>query len=168
MVYRLRGQFIGVLNDYDLSSLKRDGPSGLERTGTVPFMAIGLLSPVAIAGNAEHVYAHDAESFIWVLIWVCLRYENGKLLSKNRPLEEWLKCDAIQCRKEKNNFVAVGLHDHHPSQSHKVSWDLVSNCLERIHSIYPPKSYRKLEDQPAFEFLLEGPMLEHDASLAAT
>ncbi|KAG1767569.1 hypothetical protein EDD22DRAFT_296377 [Suillus occidentalis] len=142
-------------------------PSGLERTGTVPFMAIDLLSPVAIAGNVEHVYAHDAESFIWVLAWVCLRYENGQLLSKNRPLEEWLKCDAAQCRKEKNNFVAVGLQDHHPSQSHKVSWDLVSNCLERIHSIYPPKSYRKLEDQLAFEFLLEGPMLEHEASLAA-
>ncbi|KAG2079136.1 hypothetical protein BDR04DRAFT_961306, partial [Suillus decipiens] len=59
MVYRLRGKFIGVLNDYDLSSFKRDGPSGLERTGTIPFMAIDLLTPEAIAGEVEHLYAHD-------------------------------------------------------------------------------------------------------------
>jgi hypothetical protein len=168
MVYRLCGRFIGVLNDYDLSSLKRDGPSGLERTGTVPFMAANLLTRQAIAGKVEHVYAHDAESFIWALTWICLRYENGKLLSKNRPLEEWLKVDALVCAEKKAHFWSMGIQDHHPSQSHKVSWDLVSNCLERIHSIYPPKKYRKLEDQPAFEFLLEGPMLEHEASLAAT
>ncbi|KAG2062874.1 hypothetical protein BDR04DRAFT_946288, partial [Suillus decipiens] len=70
MVYRLRGQYLGVLNDYDLSSFKRDGPRGLERTGTVPFMAANLLTPAAIAGKVEHVYAHDAESLIWVLTWV--------------------------------------------------------------------------------------------------
>ncbi|KAG1805109.1 uncharacterized protein HD556DRAFT_1283541, partial [Suillus plorans] len=70
MVYRLRGQFIGVLNDYDLSSFKRDGPRGLERTGTVPFMAADLLTPDGVAGKVEHVYAHDAESLIWVLTWV--------------------------------------------------------------------------------------------------
>ncbi|KAG2351922.1 hypothetical protein BDR07DRAFT_975287 [Suillus spraguei] len=34
MVYWWNGQWIGVLNDYDLSSIERDGPSGKERTGT--------------------------------------------------------------------------------------------------------------------------------------
>src|ERR1700710_475849 len=33
------GLIIGVLNDYDLSSV-RDTPTGTERTGTVPFMAM--------------------------------------------------------------------------------------------------------------------------------
>ncbi|KAG2052904.1 hypothetical protein BDR06DRAFT_914512, partial [Suillus hirtellus] len=77
MVYRLRGQYIGVLNDYDLSSFNRDGPRGLERTGTVPFMAADLLTPDGVAGKVEHLYAHDAESLIWVLTWVCLRYKEG-------------------------------------------------------------------------------------------
>ncbi|KAG1741268.1 hypothetical protein EDB19DRAFT_1705072 [Suillus lakei] len=64
MVYKTSdGRFIGVLNDFDFSST-RDGPSGNERTGTVPFMALNLLTKEAIQGEMEHVYQHDAESFI--------------------------------------------------------------------------------------------------------
>ncbi|KAG2102497.1 uncharacterized protein F5147DRAFT_528339, partial [Suillus discolor] len=69
--YRTHGQFTGVLNDYDLSLFQRDSPNSLERTGTVPFMALDLLIPEFMAGKVEHVYAHDAESFIWVLTWTC-------------------------------------------------------------------------------------------------
>jgi hypothetical protein len=164
MGYRLRGRFIGVLNDYDLSSFKRDGPSSLERTGTVPFMAVSLLTSEAMAGKVEHVYAHDAESFIWVLTWVCLRYEDGKLLSKNRPLEEWLKVDALRCAEQKAHFLLMGLSTRRPSESHKASWDLVKKCLLVIHSLYPPSGYCELADQLAFELLLQGPMLEHDVA----
>ncbi|KAG2052932.1 hypothetical protein BDR06DRAFT_491012 [Suillus hirtellus] len=163
MVYRLRGQFIGVLNDYDLSSFKRDGPRGLERTGTVPFMAVELLSPDAMAGKVEHMYAHDAESLIWVLTWVCLRYEGGHLLSKNRPLEEWLKVDARTCGNEKAGFVLTGIRSVRPSGPHAESWDLVQKCFDGIHSIYLPSGYCKLSDESAFQLLLEGPMLEHES-----
>ncbi|KAG1865725.1 hypothetical protein C8R48DRAFT_761571 [Suillus tomentosus] len=162
MVYRLRGQYIGVLNDYDLSSFKRDGPRGFERTGTVPFMAKNLLTPDAMAGKVEHVYAHDAESLIWVLTWVCLRYEGGNL-SKNRPLEEWLKSDAPMCADKKGGFLTGGIRNVRPSGSHKKSWDLVERCFEGIYSLYLPSGYRKLTDESAFQLLLEGPMLEHDS-----
>ncbi|KAG2142352.1 hypothetical protein DEU56DRAFT_720492, partial [Suillus clintonianus] len=68
MVYWLNGKWVAVLNDYDLSSILRDhGPRGNERTGTVPFMAINLLRPNA---RVTHLYQHNAESFIWVLVWV--------------------------------------------------------------------------------------------------
>ncbi|KAG1805107.1 uncharacterized protein HD556DRAFT_1437270 [Suillus plorans] len=163
MVYRLRGQFIGVLNDYDLSSFKRDGPRGLERTGTVPFMAADLLTPDGVAGKVEHVYAHDAESLIWVLTWVCLRYEGGNLLSKNRPLEEWLKVDASMCADKKAGFWSIQIRNVCPSTSHAESWDLVNKCFDGIHSIYLPSGYRKLTDESAFQLLLEGPMLEHES-----
>ncbi|KAG2028979.1 hypothetical protein BDR03DRAFT_816759, partial [Suillus americanus] len=96
MGYRFDGRFMSVLNDFDLSSiiqlmssLKHDRPRGFERTGTVPFMSLDLLTPEAIAGEVEHVYRHDVESFIWVLTWICLRYEGGNLLRKDRPLDEW-------------------------------------------------------------------------------
>ncbi|KAG1793252.1 uncharacterized protein HD556DRAFT_513768 [Suillus plorans] len=161
MVYRLRGQFMAVLNDYDLSSFKRDGPRGLERTGTVPFMAVDLLSPDAMAGKVEHVYAHDAESLIWVLTWVCLRYEEGKLLSKNRPLEDWLKVDACTCAEKKGNFGFTGIRSVRPSTSHADSWDLVRRCFSAVQSLYTAFEYRKLTDESAFQLLLEGPMLEH-------
>ncbi|KAG1772959.1 hypothetical protein EV702DRAFT_1131986 [Suillus placidus] len=161
MGYLSCGQFIGVLNDYDLSSFQRDSPSSLERTGTVPFMAVDLLTPEAIAGKVEHVYAHDAESFIWVLTWVCLRYEGGKLLSKNGPLDEWLKLDAIQCRNTKNDFISSVLPTMGPSGSHAVSWKVVQRCFMGIHSLYTPLGYRKLGDQSAFELLLEDPIQGH-------
>jgi len=42
-------------------------------------MALELLTAEAIQGEIEHVYQHDAESFIWVLTWVSLRYDGGNL-----------------------------------------------------------------------------------------
>ncbi|KAG2036602.1 hypothetical protein BDR03DRAFT_959480 [Suillus americanus] len=36
MGYRLGGRIISVLNDFDLSLTKRDGPRGFKRTGTIP------------------------------------------------------------------------------------------------------------------------------------
>jgi len=88
MVYKnANGEWTEVLNDYDLSSAGQDGPSDNERTGTAPFMAIDLLREQALEGTVENLYRHDAESLIWVLAWVCLRYEDGKL-RRNRPLDE--------------------------------------------------------------------------------
>ncbi|KAG2052907.1 hypothetical protein BDR06DRAFT_1021720 [Suillus hirtellus] len=163
MWYRLHGQFTAVLNDYDLSSFNRDGPRGLERTGTVPFMAVDILSPDAMAGKVEHVYAYDAESLIWVLTWVCLRYEEGKLLSKNRPLEDWLKVDACTCADKKGSFGFTGIRSVRPSISHAESWDLVKRCFSAVQSLYTAFEYRRLTDESAFQLLLEGPMLEHDS-----
>jgi len=57
-----KGEVDGVLNDYDLSSMK-DILTSRERTGTVPFMALDL-EDGAIEGKVEHLYQHDAESCI--------------------------------------------------------------------------------------------------------
>jgi hypothetical protein len=89
-------QVIGVLNDFDLSSMK-DSPTGRERTGTVPFMAFDLLLDKAMEGKVEHLYQHDAESFIWVLTWITLQYNDGKLQG-NGPLNGWLKENSTTCR----------------------------------------------------------------------
>ncbi|KAG1869234.1 hypothetical protein C8R48DRAFT_700775 [Suillus tomentosus] len=141
MVYRLRGRFMSVLNDFDLSSIKRSLssiqhiPRGFERTGTVPFMALDLLTPEAIAGEVEHMYRHDAESFIWVLTWVCLRYEEGKLLSKGRPLDEWLTVDALGCAEKKSQFMfkGIGSKNLRTPISHSVSWKVAKKCLKMVY-----------------------------------
>ncbi|KAG1866148.1 hypothetical protein F4604DRAFT_1508456, partial [Suillus subluteus] len=65
------GRVIGVLNDHDLSSIQNDCPRGNERIGTIPFMPIDLLTPSALESKVEHVYRYDAESFVWVFVWVC-------------------------------------------------------------------------------------------------
>ncbi|KAG2136114.1 uncharacterized protein EDB93DRAFT_1169954 [Suillus bovinus] len=162
-VYRTRGRFVGVLNDYDLSWRKKDSPSGVKRTGAVPFMAIDLLVPEDTMGKVKRAYAHDVESFIWVLVWICLRYEDGKPLSKNRPLEEWLKLDAIECKNKKTYFWLVGFIYSRPSGSHEASWDLVKRCSAEAYSIYTPFGYRKLADHLAFNLLLEGPMQDGES-----
>ncbi|KAG2339602.1 hypothetical protein BDR05DRAFT_967788 [Suillus weaverae] len=150
MVYKTSdGRYIGVLNDFDLSST-RDSPSGQERTGTVPFMALDLLTKEGIEGKVKHLYQHDAESFIWVLTWICLRYREGQLLRQGRPLDEWLKVDAIQCRKEKNDFLMSGRRKIKPSPSHKHNWRVARSCLRPVGLFY-------LDDPETDDSEAEGP-----------
>jgi hypothetical protein len=136
MVYKtLSGRWIGVLNDFDLS-LTQDSPSGQERTGTVPFMAIEILSKDAIEGKVKHLYRHDAESLLWVLTCISLRYKEGRLLRKGRPLDEWLKLDAIECHDKKTGFLTTHRHKMKPSRSRKRSWKVVRLSLKRVGMFY--------------------------------
>lgn len=41
-----------------------------ERTGTYPFIAIDILQGAATGLGATHLYRHDLESFLYVLLWV--------------------------------------------------------------------------------------------------
>ena len=148
------GQWAGVFNDYDLSSTPDDGPSGNERTGTVPFMALALLTPQAIEEKVEHLYQHDAESLIWVLTWVCLRYEDGKVRS-DRPLDAWLKADAIGCKKAKKDFLGGGCQDAQPSPSHETNWEVVLSCLTHVSAMYLPRRVAALEDEYIFNTWLK-------------
>ena len=106
MRYRNGTILMGILNDYDLSSLATaQGPQGNERTRTIPFMAIDLLTEEGQRGEVKHLYCHDLESFIWVLIWVSLRYKDGQLLPrKSRPFGEWAIVDAETCGEKKSFF----------------------------------------------------------------
>ena len=98
MYLKVEGKIVGVLNDFDLASTQ-ETTTGTERTGTVPFTALALLRDEALQGNVIRAYEHDTESFIWVLIWISLRYEletaalrlrgsstARRLLATNRPL----------------------------------------------------------------------------------
>jgi hypothetical protein len=155
MVYKTADdEWVGVLNDYDLSSVQEDGPGGNERTGTIPFMALALLTTKAIKGEVEHLYQHDAELFIWVLTWVCLRYENGKVRS-DRPLHAWLKEDANGYRKKKDDFLGGGCRKAQPSPSHQTNWGVVLPCLNHLHSMYGPLRKPALEDEYVYNTWLK-------------
>ena len=65
----------GVLNDFDLSTIMNPGDrnpnrQGLERTGTLPFMAVELLQNEGFDGKVPRRYEHELESFSWVLVCV--------------------------------------------------------------------------------------------------
>ena len=131
MYYRTKdGTLMGVMNDYDLSSLATSvGPEGNERTGTVPFMALDLLTPEGQRGEVKHLYRHDLESFIWVLVWVSLRYRDGLLLEPpSRPLDVWATAGAQACHNEKYVFLSYFLK-FRPLDIDPRIWSLVVECL---------------------------------------
>ncbi|KAG2149127.1 uncharacterized protein EDB93DRAFT_1250051 [Suillus bovinus] len=131
MWYWKDGKRMGVLNDYDLSSLANDpGPRGNERTGTVPFMALDLLTEEGQRGQVKHLYRHDLESFMWCFAWICFRYENGVLLpQKYRLLDEWATLDAVACGEKKYYFQG---HVKPPPRSHipESVWKFLVDCFD--------------------------------------
>lgn len=131
MCYKKDGRWIGVLNDYDLSSLKINaGPTGNERTGTVPFMALDLLTPEGQQGEVAHLYRHDLESFVWVLVWVCLRYKNGVLLAaSSRLLDDWATVGPVSCGDKKRTFLDRFVHFKRDWMDPQI-WKLVVQCLK--------------------------------------
>ncbi|KAI9460388.1 hypothetical protein HD554DRAFT_2133436 [Boletus coccyginus] len=79
LMYKVEGgRVAGVLVDFDLATIV-DSVTGNERTGTIPFMALHLSRNRGLACEIKHFYAYDAESFIWVLVWICLCYDDGEL-----------------------------------------------------------------------------------------
>ena len=87
---------VGVLNDFDLAKfVGQAGASGQENTGTLPFMALDLLSEEGLRGVIPRRYRHEAESFTWTLVCLCLatvENEKGKNLTMNpHPLRKWFE-----------------------------------------------------------------------------
>ena len=88
----------GVLNNFDLAHMRgKTRPSGTERTGTMPFMALDLLTEGAWAGRVKRLYRHDCESFAWVLLWICSRYDNGAEI-EDPPFNQFITSGFEQCR----------------------------------------------------------------------
>jgi len=83
----------GVLNDFDLARFAdQAGASGQDGMGTLPFMALDLLSKEGICGKIPRRYRHEAESFAWCLIYLCLSMAedtDGKIYTRDpHPLPE--------------------------------------------------------------------------------
>ncbi|KAH0825992.1 hypothetical protein J3R83DRAFT_7461 [Lanmaoa asiatica] len=143
------GVAVGVLNDFDLATVQGT-VRGNERTGTIPFMAIELLSEEGLAGHISHKYEHDLESFLWVLVWICLRYDKGKLRAPgNRPLDKWGKVDAPTCGKEKLAFL-LRPPGQVPGDGYNSAWKLALACCmklrEHIWSLSPTPSAASFEE----------------------
>jgi len=87
---------VGVLNDFDLARFAgQAGASGQDNTGTLPFMALDLLSEEGLRGELPRLYRHEAESFAWSLICLCLSTvggQDGKNYTRDpHPLREWFQ-----------------------------------------------------------------------------
>ncbi|KAH7921358.1 hypothetical protein BV22DRAFT_1132339 [Leucogyrophana mollusca] len=83
----------GLLVDYDYAiptNVPGRAISPGDRTGTIPFMAIGILAQYALSEFVElHTIAHDIESIVLVLIYICVAYDGPcNRLRTDKPFEE--------------------------------------------------------------------------------
>ncbi|KAG6109305.1 hypothetical protein E4U31_007005 [Claviceps sp. LM219 group G6] len=86
------------LIDLDLAiNTKRKQPSGaLGRSVTRAFIAIGLLYP-----DVKHSFAHDLESFFWVLFWICIHYDGPNKVKTPSRFECWNYLPNVQLAEAK-------------------------------------------------------------------
>lgn len=121
----------GILNDWDLSHVRTDtgsGHVGGERTGTLPFMALDLLTEKYWEGKIPRLYRHDLEGLIWVLPWVFLQFEGKK--RTNLCLKAWQTGDYRECRRVKLEFlVDYDEPETSPVESWQAEWELASSLL---------------------------------------
>ncbi|KAI0070460.1 hypothetical protein K474DRAFT_794887 [Panus rudis PR-1116 ss-1] len=160
-MYRKEGEkgdvIIGVLNDWDLAIDLESNPQhhGLERTGTVPYMALDLLKHQH--GQIRHLYRHDHEAMIWIATWVILCYANGKYVGNTQDpdLALWRTGSYKECRRLKSDFLLNNLFTQKPQEEWKAEWVIIAALLHdlRLAHILHDRERRKQqknmhEEQP--------------------
>ncbi|KAF8881295.1 hypothetical protein CPB84DRAFT_1735245 [Gymnopilus junonius] len=96
----------GVLTDFDLSLLQWEPRVfGTDRTGTIPFMALHLLQKAYWNEGGERYYHHELESFVWILPYVFLLYQNSKR-GRNSLIDAWRTSDYNVCFEKKLAFCS--------------------------------------------------------------
>ncbi|KAJ8517264.1 hypothetical protein ONZ45_g5537 [Pleurotus djamor] len=101
-----KGKPIGILGDWDLSTVLKNGvvprSAAKHRTGTQPFMAVDLLADAP----PPHLYRHDLESFLWVLLWAMVNYDlkGHRRIPKDHPLSAW-ESDTTSNSKSKRGII---------------------------------------------------------------
>ena len=107
---------VGVLNNWDLAAALSVSPTpNTDRTGTVSFMALELLSNE----DTAHMFWHDTESFIWVFLWVCASSDGSEMEAVVEPYKTWRGLDMLACKQTQRAFLsAVRLEDINVSEHH--------------------------------------------------
>jgi hypothetical protein len=114
-----------ILNDWDLSvhrTPKTQGATGTDRTATIPFMALDLLTG-KYDGSAIRLCRHDLEALVWTFTWLTVDRETGPGVQ----LKQWLTTNARQCSRLKKEFTEEPAGDeNNPFLEASAPW---SECL---------------------------------------
>ncbi|KAL1716268.1 hypothetical protein EV715DRAFT_205636 [Schizophyllum commune] len=99
-----------ILNDWDISTDVRE-PGQHRRIGTVEFMAVSLLTARGPYRTIQHLYRHDLEALIWVLVWTIACYADGEKIYAHPPMfDEWDINKPTVCGNTKGAFLFGGTH----------------------------------------------------------
>jgi len=133
MYKRINGGIRGYLIDFDLAGLAGREPANLDRTGTMPFMALELLHSVVRKAPITHTYDHDAEAVCWVVLWLGVQYEDGERVT--RSFREWEMVNAKTCYQEKRT-VLEDLHLYAFTEANKVLQEPIRDILDKFDTLY--------------------------------
>lgn len=96
----------GILTDFDFSVIPcLERVLGIDRIGTIPFMAIELLCDRSWPGNFTRHYQHELEAFLWMLPIVFLAYDNGTFKANTPFIHEWITSNHNICAEGKSYFL---------------------------------------------------------------
>lgn len=132
----------GVLNDFDLSTIMDPGSrhpnrQGLERTGTLAFMAVELLKDEGFDGKIPWRYDHELESFTWVLVWVSRCVHNGDQIYPPHRLAQWINNNNDAVYASKIAFVvgqkSIPMTEDYKSLSTMLGTWVTENFLRYIN-----------------------------------
>jgi serine/threonine protein kinase len=142
MLRKEGGKVYAVLNDFDRAvNADVQGQSSNQRTGTKPFMAIDLLTPLP----PVYMYRHDLESLFYVLVWITSRFHDGVEIEEP-PLGHWEDRDEI-VRAFKLSFL-MQVESYKPTNQFKSFRDLIEcmcGMFEEGHG-----ARRRARKDPAF------------------
>ena len=140
---------VGILNDFDLAKLAdQAGATGQDNTGTLPFMALDLLSEEGLCGRIARRYRHDAESFAWCLVCLYLSMvegADGENCTRNpHPLPTWFQ----NCSSSLDSKVSFQWRNHNPdvslvhSNTRSLALNLHEFWLDRYWAQFPSRAER--------------------------
>ncbi|EPQ49943.1 hypothetical protein GLOTRDRAFT_134419, partial [Gloeophyllum trabeum ATCC 11539] len=113
---RRRGLLIDLDYAVEYPELGSRKPAQAARTGTAPFMAIELLNE---GWNVPHKPEWDLESFLYVIIWICILYvgpcdRRSSKKIKETPLNAWMTggyklmwADKVGCMESKSRWCKL-------------------------------------------------------------
>ena len=138
MLRRTNDKYYGVMNDWDLATVVGESPDTKRGvlTGTVPFMAQDELFKLAVKQSDKRIYRYDLEAFVWILLWVCVRYQDTRLLP-NPELSHWKSFDFGGIASSKQAYIDHEWRERHavrPTKSWENEWRLTPHIFEWCRS----------------------------------
>ena len=131
----------GVLNDFDLARMSAPDrrSSELDNVETLPFLALDLLDEWISEHQERDLYRHDAESFTWVLVYICICRgvnDDGRIGTLwPCPLSSWSR-DMDSCFFSKYDLHKKGLLDDfiHHDNIRPLVYELYFLWIVRFHN----------------------------------
>lgn len=139
---------VGVLNDFDLAKfVGHTGASGQDNTGTLPFMALDLLSDEGLNGAVSRLYRHEAESFAWSLIFLHLATVKSKKEKNYTRITEPLSAWFVNWRSSRDAKKGLEWRDHDRDyRDVSLAYPNVKNLARVLHQYWLDRYNKQLLD----------------------